>query len=218
MTALRLQQNFRGSHARLLLHGNSDLAVLTATLERLGVQVLDGEVPADGAGGHFFDSLQEQCDLLFLDADLETGIDMPLSQPGRLPPVPVIGLVGVEAPSRLKALMQAGATSFLRKPVHAGSIYSALFMGVNEYLRRREMETLLADHEARRRGRRYVVKAIVMVMEQSGVDDEEAYALLRRACMKARVSLESYCESLVRSAPAKAGEASGPAVRLGRAE
>ena len=32
-----------------------------------------------------------------------------------------------------KALVNLGATSFLRKPVHGGAIYTALFLGINQF-------------------------------------------------------------------------------------
>ena len=117
----------------------------------------------------------------------------------RLPPAPIIGLLGVSAPSRLKALMRAGATSFLRKPIHGAAVYPALFIGVNEYRRHRHLETLLEDQGRRRRGRRDVVKAIIRTMSEYGIDDDEAYDLLRRRSMTLRQTMEDLCEDLVRS-------------------
>jgi AmiR/NasT family two-component response regulator len=111
----------------------------------------------------------------------------------------VIGLLGVSAPSRLKALMRAGATSFLRKPVHVAAVYPALFVGVNEYRRHRHLETLLEDQERRRRSRRDVVKAIIRTMSEYGIDDDEAYDLLRRRSMKTRQTMEDLCKDLLRS-------------------
>jgi AmiR/NasT family two-component response regulator len=117
----------------------------------------------------------------------------------RLPPAPIIGLLGVSAPSRLKALMRAGATSFLRKPIHGAAVYPALFVGVNEYRRHRHLENLLEDQERRRRGRRDVVKAIIRTMTEYGIDDDEAYDLLRRRSMKTRKTMEDLCKDLIRS-------------------
>jgi len=42
------------------------------------------------------------------------------------------------------------------------------------------------------------VKAIVLIMHQAGVDDDEAYALLRRESMRSRQSLEDYCDALLK--------------------
>lgn len=213
MSELRLQQNFRGCRAHIIAHPSTALDVLAATLHQLGVEV------RQGLGEHSrFDpgAVTAERDIVFVDGDLEAPVDMPLAGPGRLPPAPVVGLVGVEAPSRLKTLVHAGATAFLRKPVHGAAVYSALFMGVNEFLRRRDLEARLEDHEQRRRGRRYVVKAILLVMQRTGVDDDAAYSILRRGCMKSRMSLEDYCRSFVRDTPAEESQqpaADGEAAR-----
>jgi AmiR/NasT family two-component response regulator len=95
--------------------------------------------------------------------------------------------------------MRAGATSFLRKPVHVAAVYPALFVGINEYRRHRRLETLLEDQERRRRSRREVVKAIIRTMSEYGIDDEEAYNLLRRRSMATRQTMEDLCTDLARS-------------------
>jgi AmiR/NasT family two-component response regulator len=51
--------------------------------------------------------------------------------------------------------------------------------------------------EQRRRQRRAVVKAIVRIMKVHRVDDDEAYRLLRRESMRARLSVEAYSERLI---------------------
>ncbi|MDQ9782798.1 hypothetical protein RF094_08825, partial [Serratia marcescens] len=89
-----------------------------------------------------------------------------------------IGLVGVEAPSRLKALVNLGATSFLRKPVHGGAVYTALFLGINQFLLRTDMYEKLQDLESRRRGRRAVIRAVVTLMQETGLNDDDAYSAL----------------------------------------
>jgi AmiR/NasT family two-component response regulator len=54
----------------------------------------------------------------------------------------------------------------------------------------------LQDLEERRRGRRALVRAIILLM-QSGLDEDGAYSQLRRESMRARQSLELYCEELL---------------------
>jgi AmiR/NasT family two-component response regulator len=202
MYALRIQQNFRGTRALILADPTAGIEALATTLQRLGVAVeylpCEGGLPAPVA-----EALNAERDVLFIDGDLAGPIEMPLSAIGHLPPVPVIGLVGVEAPGRLKALLQIGATAFLRKPVYGAAVYSALMLGVNTFLHRRQLEGRLEGQERRRRGRRFVIKAVIMVMRNSAMDDEAAYDMLRRESMKSRICLEDYCEALVRSTPAE---------------
>lgn len=190
MRVLRVVQNFRGQ--RGVLWGGPGVAIdtLQASLARLGMTLVRlSDVDSTG--------LDAQRDVLLLDGDclLDGGIG---GDPGSsLPLAPAIGLVGVEAPSRLKAMMDLGVTAFLRKPVHAAAIYSALFLAVNSYNRLRTMEIEIANHEDRRRGRRAMMKAVVQLMQSAGISDDEAYAVLRRESMRRRVSVENYAEQVI---------------------
>lgn len=197
MTEPRLLQNFNGGRAIVVTDRAASMDVLASALERLGVCTNPCDIVASVAGIDLA-TLQPERDIIFIDGDISDPAVLPLSQVGHLPPAPVVGLIGVAAPSRLKALMQAGATSFLRKPIHGSAVYPALFIGVNEYRRHRYLETLLEDQERRRRGRRDVVKAILRVMSDYGIDDDAAYDLLRRRCMKTRQTMEDLCRNLVR--------------------
>jgi len=198
MTEPRLLQNFSGGRAIVVTDRASSLDILTTSLDRLGVTTNPADI-VESVAAIDLAALQPDRDVIFIDGDISDAAVLPRSAIGRLPPAPVIGLLGVSAPSRLKALMRAGATSFLRKPVHGAAVYPALFVGVNEYRRHRHLEALLEDQDRRRRGRRNLVKAIVRTMSEYGIDDDEAYDLLRRRSMKMRQTMEDMCKDLVRS-------------------
>jgi AmiR/NasT family two-component response regulator len=192
----RLLQNFKGGRALVVTGRCGSEGALETTLAKLGVtteypEIVGGRAQIDVA------SLHVERDILFIDGDLEGAVAIEVNPASRLPPVPVIGLVGVEAPSRLKALVNLGATSFLRKPVHGGAVYTSLFMGVNQFLLRSDMYGRLQDLEERRRGRRAVVRAIILLMQENGLDEDGAYSQLRRESMRARQNLELYCEELL---------------------
>jgi AmiR/NasT family two-component response regulator len=138
---------------------------------------------------------QPDRDILFTDSDLH----QPLNawEVGSLLSVPVIGIVGIESPSRLKFLIQVGATALLRKPIHAAAIYSALFMGINGFWRQRYLECRLEDQERRQRSRRTIVKAIISLMKTAGIDDDQAYAILRRESMRKQLRIEDYCATVI---------------------
>jgi AmiR/NasT family two-component response regulator len=203
MTAPRLLQNFSGGRAHIITGNPGAVEALEATLVKLGVGVehvpiVEGRAELDIA------TLQADRDILFVDGDLDGVLAIEPDVETRLPPVPIIGLVGVEAPSRLKALTNLGATGFLRKPVHGATVYTTLFLGINQFLLRSDLGHRLRELERRRQGRRSVVKAIVALMGQAGCDDDEAYAMLRRESMRSRQNLEDYCEEFLKK---KAGSA-----------
>lgn len=198
-------QNFRGMRAVIFASGDGGVDMLASVLAKLGLAVERAGVPASAVVDASTYSFER--DVLFVDGDLE-GVLGAGAIANSLPPAPVIGLVGVEAPSRLKGLMAQGATAFLRKPVYAGAVYTTLFLGVNQYLQRKSLADQLSEHQDRRRRRRLVIKTIVRIMEQHAIDDDEAYAILRRDSMRSRLSLEDYCEQQLacRSEPTGASQ------------
>lgn len=197
MTEARLIQNFIGYRALIVAEGGPATAQLEVTLAKLGLTVSSPEVEG-GVVRLREDALAEQT-VLFADADLNVTLEPAAQDP--LPQLPVIGLIGVEAPSRLKAIMRLGATATLRKPVYGGSVYSALFVGVNAFRQRRALALQIADHERRRHGRRHLIKAILHVMQAAGCDEDAAYDRLRRESMRQRLSIEDYCERFMRALP-----------------
>lgn len=198
MMAPRLLQNFNGGRALVVTANRSAVEALDMTLAKLGVAAEYPEIVEMRAEIDFA-TLNPERDILFIDGDLDVGVATEPDEVSRLPLVPVIGLVGVETPGRLKNLINLGATAFLRKPVHGAAVYTALFLGINQFLLRSDMHGRLEEMERRRRGRRSVVKAIVALMTDAGVDDDEAYNRLRRESMRSRQNLEDYCEEYLGS-------------------
>jgi AmiR/NasT family two-component response regulator len=214
----RLVQNFSGSRAIICAGECGSIEPLARTLGNLGLTV-EHRGLADRPLANDCDSLKPDRDILFLDGDSDVGTTWAGPLAGLLPPVPVIALVGHEAPSQLKALMQCGATAFLRKPVHGAGVYSALFVGVNEHRHRRHLEARLSEHESRRRSRRALIKAIVHLVRTSGMDDDAAYEYLRKESMKSRQSVEAFCETYIRQLECRQSEAFGTMAQgLRRAE
>lgn len=213
MSELGLLQNFSGTRAIVVTDRAASIDVLATALARLSVTIDPADI-VESIAAIDVATLRPERDIIFIDGDISDGAVLPLSAIGRLPPAPVIGLLGVSAPSRLKALMRAGASSFLRKPIHGAAVYPALFVGINEHRRQRHLEALLLDQDRRRRGRRDVVKAVIRTMFEYGIDDDEAYDLLRRRCMKTRQTMEDFCKDLVRSSDGQEHGESVPRRRL----
>jgi AmiR/NasT family two-component response regulator len=189
MTTHRLIQNFRRSQGLLWASADFNADGLERTLLKLGVSLrrVDHIRVSD---------LDPDRDIVFLDADQPIN-PAPLLAPGaNLSAAPVIGIVGVEAPSRLKLLAEAGATAILRKPIQGATVYSALFLGVNNHRRLKSAETRLAIVDRKRRGRRFLIKAVLALAQARGLTDDDAYAELRRESMRRRFDLEEFCEAL----------------------
>ncbi|MCB9957193.1 MAG: ANTAR domain-containing protein [Rhodospirillaceae bacterium] len=198
-------QNFRGARALVVLYPGSDRDRLATVLRRLGLLV--GEVdPSDTerleiAGRDGFD-------VLVLDTDIGTGDLVPSVL---AVDAPIIAVIGVEAPSRLTRAVNARVASHIVKPIRSSGIFPALFLAFNEFNRRRREREFVLRLEARVRQRRHVVKAILAVCAETGVDDEEAFRLLRRESMRRRISIEALCQEIAATTDATEapGEAAG---------
>lgn len=192
----RYVQNFRQRRALVLSNDSRAADTIAAMVTRLGM----GLEQLSPAGDDFRTALENaegQRDVMFIDGDLNLFPEAGHNTPGELQHIPVIGLVGIEAPSRLRTLMQLGATAFLSKPVQSGSIFSALYLAINTFEQKSYLRSSIQELEYRRRYRRHVIKAVTMVMKSHSLDDEGAFAILRKESMRARLSLEAYCEGVV---------------------
>lgn len=195
MTLPRLVQNFSGNRALLVGIADPTAATLETVLGRLGLSA-ERVSPTEPALEQAAFAVQADRDVIIVDGDTDIPGVPPLARTGQIAAAPVVALVGVEAPGRLRALLALGATAFIRKPVQPSGVYSALFLGINQYRMRRHLTEIIADHEQRRRGRRGLVKAILALVGR-GMDDDAAYELLRREAMRERLSVEAYSEAFI---------------------
>jgi AmiR/NasT family two-component response regulator len=182
--------NFRGLHALLLLPADQNLAVLKRTLRRLGLSACAYD-PSDA------EAIEEDgklaIDIVFADADAS----MTPSLPAPIESYPVVALIGHETPTRLLRSHEMAADTFLLKPVRAQGVFTAIFFALSEHRQRVCLESRVAELSARHAARRHVIKAILLIMERFGLDDEEAYRRLRRESMSRRLSIEDLSYELV---------------------
>jgi two-component system, response regulator / RNA-binding antiterminator len=180
-------QNFRGLRGVVLHGADRNRGVLTETLTRLGLKV-DAVDPLDGAAV-VRDAVRE-AQLIFFDADfVETVAQSWVSEPVV---VPLIAIIGLEAPGRLLRAFELEPTAVIHKPLRSTGIYSALFFAVNEHRRRQDLTQKVRELEDRHRSRRFVTRAIVHMMQTRGIDDDQAYRLLRKESMRRRLTIEEF--------------------------
>ncbi len=200
----RLIQNFRGVNALVIHAEDRNRAILTETMTRLGLKIQVSD-PSDvlairnGFG---------EAEIVVLDTDMVEGTA--LASAGERITVPVIAIVGLEAPGRLQRAFELEPSAVLYKPLRSTGIYSALFFAANEHRRRNDIAQKLQLLEGRHRSRRFVTSAIVHLMRDRGIDDEEAFRLLRKESMRRRLTIEEYAVQLAarpREAAKKAREA-----------
>ena len=130
----------------------------------------------------------ESADLVLVDAD--QGWDDLLPAKADLLGRPLVALLGSEAPGRIAWAMQQGASAIIPKPVAASAIYPALVMAVSIHEERRAVADRLQYLEERVRMRPLVHAAVEKLRAARGLDEEQAYAILRDCAMRRRLSME----------------------------
>jgi AmiR/NasT family two-component response regulator len=186
----RLIQNFRGANALVIHAEDRNRTILTETMTRLGLKLHVSD-PSDVVG--IRNGLGE-AEIVVFDTDMVEG--MALASAGERITVPVIAIVGLEAPGRLQRAFELEPSAVLYKPLRSTGIYSALFFATNEHRRRNDVAQELQLLEGRHRSRRFVTRAIVHLMRDRGIDDEEAFRLLRKESMRRRLTIEEYAVQL----------------------
>ncbi len=185
-------RNFRGARALVYHADDGSRATLAETLLRLGLEVTlydpgsaEPKPPAD------------TYDVLFFDAD--EGSDGAATDACD---VPLIALIGVEAPSRLARVVRRRAPAYIVKPVRSSGIYTALVVAFSEHARRKAEAEERAALARRIASRRHMIKAILTIMDRDGLDDEAAFQTLRRDAMRRRIPIEDVARQIVAEADA----------------
>jgi AmiR/NasT family two-component response regulator len=160
---------------------------LTRQLDLLGVTAEINPLACDS-----------RAEFAFLDVD--TAADGDVRPHCGLAKLPLIALVGTETPSRLEWMIQREPSAVLMKPLGGNGAYGAIVLALAAS-RRREQEFLkMLKLEERVRARRIVVAAIVKLMKEYGIEEPEAFGMLRNAAQKRRMTIETLCAEVVGNA------------------
>jgi two-component system, response regulator PdtaR len=170
--------SLRGRKALVAIKDDRDLSIVTRQLERLGIDIVTWE--RDSAP-------QYRTDVVFIDDEF---LPLAPTMQRALPGGPVIALLGTETPSRLRLVLDLEPASFLVKPLRSAGIYAALVMAFEQSERTNELKQQVFKLEERLRSRRIVLAAVLQVMHSHAVAEPAAFALIRRAAMEQRKTIE----------------------------
>lgn len=178
--------NLGGAKAFILHRPHATVNAIARQLAAIGLEVTDcwPELPAEALAADF----------VFFDVDLGFDEQFPW-KPGEAP-MPLIALIGSEAPGRIEWALSHKADAQLLKPVGTAGVYSALLIARQAFEARRRLADEIASLEARVAERQTIVRAVAALSTQ-GVDDERAYAQLRSLAMGWQVSVEQAARRIV---------------------
>ncbi len=175
-----------GAKAFALHRQHANLTAIMRQLSAIGLSVTGcwPELPPEALGADF----------VFFDVDL--GFDEQFPWPPGEAPMPIIALIGSEAPGRIEWALSHNADAQLLKPVGNSGVYSALLIARQSFAARRQLADEIATLQARVAERQTIVRAVAALSSQ-GIDDERAYAQLRSLAMSWQVNLEEAARRVV---------------------
>ncbi|MFC3085311.1 ANTAR domain-containing response regulator [Tabrizicola soli] len=184
--AIRIQ-NLGGATAVILHRPHPTVQALERQLRAIGLQVSEAW-PELGP-------VALAADFVFFDAD--TGHDEQFPWAPGQSPMPMVALIGSEAPGRIEWALRAGAHAQLLKPVGDNGAYSALLIARDAFDAQRALTVEISDLRRRLDERQTVVRAVTLLAARGARDDAAAYAQLRQMAMAWRVSFEDAAARVV---------------------
>ena len=178
-----------GGRRAVVLH--REHANVTALLRQLVAIGLEAEeawptLPAD----------VHDADFLFFDVDMVCDDQFPW-QPGEAP-MPLVAVIGSEAPGRIEWAMSHRADAHLVKPIGSAGIYSTLLIALQKFEERQALMAEVVQLRSQVAERRVVVSAVLQLMER-GMSEEEAFSELRAEAMHRRVTLEFAARGIIQN-------------------
>ena len=104
-------------------------------------------------------------------------------------PVPLVELLGSEAPGRIAWAMEHGAGALIAKPITSAAIYPAVVMAVHRHQKHLATKRMTELDECLRL-RPLVHSAVHTIMTTRRIDEHGAYRLLQTTAMRRRLTIE----------------------------
>lgn len=178
--------NLGGSRAVVLHRPHTAIEGLARQLAAIGLLVEEAwpDLPPSASGADF----------LFFDVDHGFDAQFPW-KPGEAP-MPLVALIGSEAPGRIEWGLSQRADAQLMKPVGNAGVYAALLIARRAFDERRRLEREIESLRERVAERQGIVRAVV-ALSASGIGEEQAYAQLRALAMSWQVTMEAAARRVV---------------------
>lgn len=182
----RLVTNFRDWRALVLHRPGSAAEAIVKQLDRLGLTT-ERAWPELDATAH-------RADVVFFDVDMGYDEQFPWA-PGHAP-MPLVALIGSEAPGRIAWALSHNPAAHLLKPLSSAGVFSALQIARHAFARRQALQGEIDGLVERLHQRPAVARALLRLMGE-GCDEDEAMRRLRRFAMDRQLTVEAAAELLL---------------------
>lgn len=170
-----------GRHAVVLHPPHANVEALIVQLDKLGFAV-EARWPT-------LEPADREADVVFFDADM--GHDGQFGWAAGEAPMPLVAIIGSEAPGRIGWALTQGADAHVMKPITSASgLFSALLIATQRFQARKRVTQDLEVLKERLARRPDVVRATILIMQQEGLDEPAATQRLRRMAMEHRRTIE----------------------------
>jgi AmiR/NasT family two-component response regulator len=173
--------NFRGLRVLVLHPRDHNCSAIAEQLGRVGASVSicwpAERVTADAA------------DVVFFDVD--RGFEGLFGWPTGRAPVPLVAILGSEAPGRIEWMLAQAPSAYLAKPVGSTGVFSALAIATHNFALQTARAESLQRLEERLQMRGVLLRATIELMRRHGVGEQAALSMLRAESMRRRTTLEA---------------------------
>lgn len=143
-------------------------------------------------------TLPQHIDVLFIDVNETSPAEIkPLLNKAKEELPAIVALIEYENPSVLDGLFEIGAHAVITKPVRAAGVMSAILMARRFWSERRRFEKDLGKLRSRVENIQKVNDAKFILMRHRGINDKEAYAIIRKQAMAKRTTTLEIAQSII---------------------
>lgn len=176
-------------HAAILHREHPSVDALRRQLELLHIKVTVTWPRIDADDTHY--------DVVFFDADM--GHEGQFPWPSGFAPMPLIALIGSEAPGRIEWALAQRPSAHLLKPIGSTGAYSALLIAAHAYQVGLNRAGDIRALEDKLRQRPLVVRAILKLIQEERLDEANAWKRMRKVAMSWGMTIEEAAEAICRN-------------------
>ena len=112
-------------------------------------------------------------------------------------PMPIVLFTDDEDETKIKQTLHAGATSYIVKGIEPARIKPILQVAITRFKEQQALHAELDSTKAELAERKLIERAKGMLMRQKGINEEEAYQLLRKMSMNRKVKIAELATQLI---------------------
>lgn len=144
------------------------------------------------------DSLPVNADVVFVEIkESVTPAMQKLFQDGAMTGPALIGIIGYENPSVLLGLLDLKVQAVLSKPLRAFGVMSSILMARRMWLQRREDLANVEKMRLKLENIQIVTEAKFILMRHHGINQSEAYKVIRTHAMSRRTSTREIANAII---------------------